>query len=100
MSQLESRFPDIALLEAFSIFDTEIMESQSEYELLQKLETVTDHYGPHHVIDANSTVHEYKCFLRSVLSTPNLKSLSTQDIMSKLNNILQLKDIFPVNYQE
>ena len=31
---LESRFPDIALLEAFSIFDAEIMESQSEYELL------------------------------------------------------------------
>ena len=52
---LESRFPDVAL-DAFGIFDPGIMEKQSESELLARLNTLTDHFGPHHVIDSDSTV--------------------------------------------
>ena len=70
---LESRFPDVALLEAFNIFDPVVMEKQSQSELHGKLQIITAHYGPHNVLDSDSTICEYQCFSRSVLSTPHLK---------------------------
>ena len=92
---LDSRFPDTALLEAFSIYDPSVMEEQSTSQLQEKLETLIAHYGSQGVISSDSTVCEYQCFSRSVLSTPHLKDLSTHDLMSKLTANEQLKDMFP-----
>lgn len=92
---LDSRFPDVALLDAFGIFDPNVMEEHTIPDLLEKLKLLTDHYGPHHVIDSDSTTYEYQCFVRSVLSTPHLKGLSTHDLMSKLTSNSQLLDMFP-----
>ena len=79
LQHLDSRFPDVGLLEAFSFFDPNVMKNQSE--LLETLEVLTVHYGPHNVIDAESAPCEYKCFLKSVLATPHLHELSTHDLM-------------------
>lgn len=51
---LDFRFPDVGLLEAFSIFDPSVMTKQSESELLTKLEVLTEHYGPNQIIDPES----------------------------------------------
>ena len=85
LQHLDSRFPDVALLEAFGIFDPVIMEKETVSDLLEKLKLLTAHYGPH-VIDPDSTVGEYQCFVRSVLSTPHLKAL-THDLMSTYSTL-------------
>ena len=46
------------------------------------------------MLELDSTVYEYQCFVRSVLSTPHLKALSTHDLMLKLTNNSQLLDMF------
>ena len=59
---LDSRFPEMSLIEAFSIFDPSAMEKQSAPQLLENLENLTAHYGPYDVIDSDATVCEYQCF--------------------------------------
>ena len=92
---LESRFPDVALLYAFSVFDPSTMDHEFPLYLLQKLNVLKSHYSPHDIVDSAAIDFEYQCFLRSVLSTPDLQSLSTHDLMTKLVSNSQLKDMFP-----
>ena len=68
---LHFRFPDVALLDAFGIIDLNVMEEHTIPDLLEKLELFTDHYGPHHVIDSDSTIYE---------------ALTMHDLMSKLTS--------------
>ena len=94
---LDSRFPDVTLLDAFSIFDPSVMELDdgTPSDLLEKQNILKDHYCPHNIIESSAVECEYQCFARSVVSTPNLKNLSTQDLMLKLAYNPQLKDMFP-----
>ena len=41
---LDSRFPGVAILEAFCVFDPKAMEQQTQPQLLEKLDTLA-HYG-------------------------------------------------------
>ena len=94
---LDSRFPDVTLLDAFSIFDPSVMELDdgTPSDLLEKQNILKDHYCPHNIIESSAVECEYQCFARSVVLTPNLKNLSTQDLMLKLAHNPQLKDMFP-----
>ena len=92
---LDSRFPDVGLLEAFSIFDPKVMEQQTQPQLLEKLDTILAHYDTHNVLDSDATICEYQCFSKSVLSTAHLKDMSTHHLMSKLMSNAQLLDMFP-----
>ena len=56
---LDSRFPDVGLLEAFSIFDPNVMEQQTQPQLLEKLDIILAHYGPHNVLESDATIYEY-----------------------------------------
>ena len=92
---LDSRFPDVALLNAFSIFDPSTMDADIPPDVLQKLNVLKDQYGTHDVVEPTAFDFEYQCFSRSVLSTPNLQRLSTHDLMTKLISNPQLKNMFP-----
>ena len=92
---LDSRFPDVGLLEAFSIFDPKVMEQQTQPQLLEKLDIILTHYGPHNVLESDATIYEYQCFSKSVLSTAHLKDKSTHELMAKLTSNAQLLDMFP-----
>lgn len=92
---LDSRFPDVGLLEAFSIFDPKVMEQQTQPQLLEKLDIILAHYGPHNVLQSGATIYEYQCFSKSVLSTAHLKGKSTHELMAKLTSNAQLLDMFP-----
>ena len=71
------------------------MQQKPLSELTAMLKTLTDHYSPHSIVNAESTETEYKCFLASVLSTSDLKSLETQELMHKVTSNGQLQDMFP-----
>ena len=92
---LDSQFPNVGLLEGFSIFDPKVMEQQTQPELLEKLDVVLAHYGPHNVLESDAIICEYQCFSKSVLSTAHLKDMSTHELMSKLTSNAQLLDMFP-----
>ena len=95
INHLQTRFPYIPLFESFSIFDPSLMKQKELSELTGMLKILNDHYSPHTVVEAESTEAEYKCFMSSVLSTPNLNSLETQQLMCNLASNGQLRDMFP-----
>ena len=66
---LDSRFPDVALLNAFSIFDPSTMDADIPPDVLQKLNVLKDQYGTHDVVDPTAFDFEYQCFSRSVVYT-------------------------------
>lgn len=90
---LDSRFPDVALLEAFSIFSPSLMKGWHPpmSSLFDKVEILTDHYSPHHITDPLETIQEYQCFFAAILSSENLSCLTTHDLMAKLTTDGQLK---------
>ena len=92
---MDSRFPDVGLLEAFSIFDPKVMEQQTQLQLLEKLDIILVHYGPHNVLESDATIYECQCFSKSVLSTAHLKDKPTHELMAKLTSNAQLLDMFP-----
>ena len=49
------------------------MEQNQQTELIGVLKILTHHYSTHSIVDAESTEHEYKCFVASVLFTSHLK---------------------------
>ena len=59
---LDSHFPMLDLLEAFSIFDPKVMEQQTQPQLLEKLDIILTHYGPYNVLESDATIYEYQCF--------------------------------------
>jgi hypothetical protein len=95
IDHLETRFPDVPLLESFSIFDPSVMKQKKPSELSAKVKILTDHYSPHKIVDAETTGTGYQCFHASVLSTPDLYGLVTQELMHKLTSNGQLQDMFP-----
>ena len=53
---LDSRFPNVGIMEAFSIFDPKVMEQQTQRQLLEKLDIILAHYGPHNVLSGVSSM--------------------------------------------
>ena len=50
VQSMNSRFLDVFFLEELIIFDPSVIEQQSEFAALEKLEILTNHYGPDDVI--------------------------------------------------
>lgn len=94
VQHLESRFPDVGLIEAFSIFDVKSLPEdpvQCQSAGTTHLDTLCAHYGPHGVIAADSLKPEYPLFVNSVKADDRLGKLSTREVMEALveNNTLQ-----------
>ena len=81
------RFPDVELLEAFSLFDPTTIEEDLEthgFRGQSELEVLTNHYGPHKVIDPNATKSELKVFNSVVAANRDLKQLLPRQLMTKI----------------
>ena len=69
LQHLESRFPDVKIIEAFSIFDVKSLPDdpvQRQSAGTPYLDTLCTHYGPHGVIAADSLKPEYPLFVNSL----------------------------------
>ena len=58
---LDSWFLDVCIFEGFSMFDPKVMEQQTQRQLLEKLDIILAHYGPHDVLESDATIYEYQC---------------------------------------
>ena len=98
LQHLENRFPDVKVIEAFSIFDVKSLpedpvQRQSAGKPL--LDTLCAHYGPHGVIAGDSLKAEYPLFVNSVKADDRLRKLSTKEIMIALVDNSTLQAMFP-----
>ena len=95
---LARRFPDVHILEAFSIFDPSTVDEGLEthgHRGQSELEVLTSHYGPHKIIDADGTKSELKVFNSVVAANRDLKQLSTRELMTKILKTKELMCMFP-----
>lgn len=85
LQHLENRFPDVKLIEAFSIFDVRSLpedpvQRQSATGTLN-IETLCAHYGSHGVVTEDSLKAKYPLFVNSVKANDRLAKLSTREVM-------------------
>ena len=98
VKHLEGRFPDVKIIEAFSIFDVKSLcddpvERQSISQ--EKLSVLTAQYGSHDVIGADSLKAEYPLFVNAIKADSRLSELSTREVMTSLVNNGALQAMFP-----
>lgn len=70
------RFPDVELLEAFSVFDPSSIPEELELHGSHgqsELKVLTVHYGPHKVVDPRAAKDELKVLNSVVASNRELK---------------------------
>ena len=89
------RFPDMDLLEAFSLFDAstipEELESHGSHGQ-SELQVLVDHYGPHNVINGESKL---KVFNSVVADNGQLKQLPPRELMTHIFNTTEIQAMFP-----
>ena len=91
-------FPDVHILEAFSIFDPNTVDEGPEthgHRGQSELEVLTSHYGPHKIIDVDGTKSELKVFNSVVVANRDLKQLSTRELMTKILKTKEFMCMFP-----
>ena len=101
LQHLENRFPDVKIIEAFSIFDVMSLPDdpvQCQSAGTPHLDTLCAHYGPYCVIAADSLKPEYPLFVNSVTTDDRLGKLSTREVMMTLveNSTLIYKSCFRI----
>ena len=98
LEHLEYRFPDVKIIEAFSIFDVKSIPTdpakRQEYGK-ENLDVVNAHYGPHNVVVPESLKAEYPLFVNAVRADERLCTLSTREIMLLLISNSALRAMFP-----
>ena len=91
-------FPDIDLLEAFSLFDAstipEELESHGSHSQ-SELRVLTDHYGPHSVINGEEAKSELKVFNGVVAANSQLKQLPPRELMTHILSTTEIQAMFP-----
>lgn len=100
LDHISGRFPDAALIEAFSVFDpAEIPEDFSVHDAaihgVDALTCLTDYYGPHNVVDPDAAKSELRTFACVVATNIELRELTTHQIMSLLQKKEELQCMFP-----
>ena len=95
---ISRRFPDTALLEAFTIFDPSIIPQnlgQQASHGAEKLQVLINHYGPHGVIDPEAVKSELQIFNSVVAANVDMKQFSTRRLMSHLLATSEVACMFP-----
>ena len=98
LQHLENRFPDVKIIEAFSIFDVMSLPDdpvQCQSAGTPHLDILCAHYGPYSVIAAYSLKPEYPLFVNSVKADDRLGKLSTREVMMTLVKNSTLQVMFP-----
>ena len=92
------RFPDMDLLEAFSLFDAstipEELDSHGSHSQ-SELRVLIDHYGPHSVTNGEETKSELQVFNSVVAANSQLKQLPPRKLMTHILNTTEIQAMFP-----
>ena len=94
---ITNRFPDMSLLEGFSIFDASNIPldlSLQPNHGSEHLATLLDHYGTHGV-DSQATKLEFRTFNSVIASNPGLKQLTMRQLMSHVIKTPEFNVMFP-----
>ena len=95
---ITNRFPDMSLLEGFSIFDASNIPldlSLQPNHGSEHLATLLDHYGTHGVVDSQATKLEFRTFNIVIASNPGLKQLTMRQLMSHVIKTPEFNVMFP-----
>ena len=95
---ITNRFPDMSLLEGFSIFDASNIPldlSLQPNHGSEHLATLLDHYGTHGVVDSHATKLEFRTFISVIASNPGLKQLTMRQLMSHVIKTPEFNVMFP-----
>jgi hypothetical protein len=112
---ITGRFPDITLLDGFRIFDPIDMPQDlllhathgfdpidMPQDLLlhathgfDSLQILTDHYGPHSIVNPEASRVELKTFNSIVASNVGMKEMTSRGLMSHLLKVKELSIMFP-----
>ena len=95
---ITDRFPDLSLLDGFSIFNPKIIPQELSLQPshnTDKLQLLIDHYGPHSVIDSEITKTEFQTFNSVVAANPDLKQLNMRDLMHHVVKTPEFSAMFP-----
>ena len=96
------RFPDVELLEAFSLFDASTIPEELELHGSHgqsELQVLIDHYGPHNVVHPEAAKSKLKVFNSIVAANRELKQLTSRELMTRMLNATELKTMFPNLYK-
>ena len=96
---ITNRFPDVDLLEAFSLFDASTIPEELELHGSHgqsELKVLSDHYGPHNVIHDEDAKSELKVFNSVVAANRELKQLPSRELMTKVLSTAEHKVMFPL----
>ena len=97
-THIARRFPDVELLEAFSVFDASAIPEELELHGSHgqsALQVLTDHYGPHNVVNPEAAKSELKIFNSVVAANRELKQLPPRELMTQILSTTELKTMFP-----
>ena len=95
---ITNRFPDMSLLEGFSIFDASNIPldlSLQPNHGSEHLATLLDHYGTHGVVDSQATKLEFRTFNSVIASNPRLKQLTMRQLMGHVIKTPECNVTFP-----
>ena len=95
---ITDRFPDMSLLEGFSVFNPNTIPQELSLQPnhnSDKIQVLIDHYGPHSVIDSGITKNELQTFNSVIAATPDLKQLKMRDLMSHVIKTPEFSTMFP-----
>ena len=98
LQHITARFPDMSLLEGFSVFNPNTIPQQLSLQPnhnSDKLQILIDHYGPHSVIDSETTKQELKTFNSVVAANPELKQLKMCDLITHVIKTPEFSKMFP-----
>ena len=92
------RFPDMDLLEAFSLFDAstipEELDSNGSHSQ-SELRVLIDHYGPHSVTNGEEAKSELQVFNSVVAANSQLKQLPPRKLMTHILSTTEIQAMFP-----
>ena len=95
---ITGRFPDVALIEGFGIFDPVDLPHDLTLHATHGADlllVLTDHYGHHGIIDTEASKVELRTFNSVVASNVELKRMSPHQLMSHLLKVAELNAMFP-----
>jgi hypothetical protein len=95
---ITGRFPDITLLDGFRIFDPIDMPQDLLLHAthgFDSLQILTDHYGPHSIVNPEASRVELKTFNSIVASNVGMKEMTSRGLMSHLLKVKELSIMFP-----
>ena len=92
------RFPDVELLEAFSLFDASAIPEELNLHGSHgqsELEVLIDHYGHQKVVHPEAAKSELKVFNSVVAANRELKQLTTCELMTRILSTAELETMLP-----